>query len=137
MGKNVTNCTVEICFLTACSTEGREGGGDWEREKERERDRFQRQGQAIFVILKLLHKLYLIIQGARPCSSFSFYQIMKSTGNLKFYLRDVVLLLSWGKQLQPSTWIWPGWSCVLSFNFLSKLGDKIRSMPPDAYRQST
>lgn len=35
MGKNVTNCTVEICFLTGCSTEGEEGGGgDWEREKE-------------------------------------------------------------------------------------------------------
>lgn len=99
MGKNVTNCTFEVCFLTACSTKEREGGkeegrGDWKRKRnERERDWFHRQRQAIFVILKLLQKLYLIIQGIKSCSSFSFYQIMRSTGNLEFYLRDMVLLL--------------------------------------------
>ena len=88
MGKNVTNCAMEICFLTAYSIEGRKGGVQGGK-----REAFHRQVQAIFVILKLLQKLYLIIQGTGPCSSFSFYQIMKNTRNLKFYLRDVMLLL--------------------------------------------
>lgn len=75
---------VEICFLTACSTEKRVRGGG----------AFHRQVEAGFVILRLLQKLYLIIiQGTRPCSFFPFYQIMKNTRNLTFYLRDVVLLL--------------------------------------------
>lgn len=69
MGKNVTNCAMEICFLTY-SIEGRKGGVQGGK-----REAFHRQVQAIFAILKLLQKLYLIIQGTGPCSHFHFIRL--------------------------------------------------------------
>lgn len=64
MGKYVTNCAVEVCFFYCMFHRGNGGEKWWKREREREA--FHRQVEAISGILKLLQRLYLIIQGIRP-----------------------------------------------------------------------